>query len=582
MRSSLDNPDSDNDGSYHEEVDESSVNEKDDKSLVDEEDGESLVNEEDFINEADKALHSDSGDSEVCPQTLQPQFYSKESKSKTTITTNVKPETRGVKGQKKTFALPLDRQSFQTSIHEEATVDDKGYPLLPNGDTVYVKQEDQDAPTNWGTFAFAYTTSGDGKDKAKRKKRPTDWQTKRKGFVSRPQICKAARCHGVLSYIPCHNTLCRMDEHTSGWGIIRHSGIHDHQWPRRSKPEKLSLDKFGKRVIANPEMGPLRHKVGRAPAGQKNIDPASNIHPAFGHLHRTGYYRRRILVTSGVIPEAKVPGAGDSFVMDMCHWGEHGLLERSSSFKPRDAHMTFQTEWMTQQLLSRDEDKNVYSGGLLSDVTYKFFLNSYLLSTSMYHEDLRRWIPIQFTWLKGLTEEHYASHFKTLMKQIKEADMTQIECDTLVRQVVDFSAAQKNGFIIAYMDVFKETDRAVALDKLKGCEEHFRAQVTRVKRNRNIIPVDDEGAFDKQARELMKQDKPGGMNFDQKIAQMRKDFPKAKRWLEWWTAADIKSMLFKSRTKRIDDDGLCDDMPATTNAQESLHRVYYMITETVQ
>ncbi|EGG03666.1 uncharacterized protein MELLADRAFT_90037 [Melampsora larici-populina 98AG31] len=260
----------------------------------------------------------------------------------------------------------------------------------------------------------------------------------------------------------------------------------------------------------------------------------------------------------------------------MCHWAEHGMLERSSSFKPRNAHMTFQTEWMTRQLLSRDEDNNVHSGGLLSNVTYKFFANGHLLSTSMYNKDLRRWIPILFTWLRSLTEEHYSAHFETLMSQIKAADMTAAERDTLVRQVVDFSAAQKNGFIMAYMEVFQETDRAVALDKLKGCEEHFRAQVTRVKRNRNIIPADNE--FEKAARGLMKPDKPGGLNCDEKIAQMRKNFPKAKRWLEWWTAANIKAMIFKARPKRIDYDGLCTNMPATTNAQESLHRVYYMIT----
>lgn len=63
------------------------------------------------------------------------------------------------------------------------------------------------------------------------------------------------------------------------------------------------------------------------------------------------------------------------------------------------------------------------------------------------------------------------------------------------------------------------------------------------------------------------------------MVKMRKDFPKAKRWLEWWQASDIQSMLFKSRRKQIDDDDLCDDvMPATTNAQESMHRVYYMIS----
>lgn len=154
--------------------------------------------------------------------------------------------------------------------------------------------------------------------------------------------------------------------------------------------------------------------------------------------------------------------------------------------------MTFQTEWMAAQLVSRDEDKDVYRGGLLSDVTYKLFANGYLLSTSMYHEDLRSWIPIQFTWLKGLTEEHYSAHFIALMMQIKAADMTSAERDTLVRQVVDFSTAQKNGFIMAYMEVFEEKDCAVALDKLKGCEEHSRAQVTRVKRSRNIIPPDRE------------------------------------------------------------------------------------------
>lgn len=150
----MDNSDSDSDTSYHEE--------------------------EDFINEADEALHSDAEDSDVSPQSLQPQFHSKKSTSQMTIpttSTKVKPKTRGVKGHKKTFGLPLDRQSFQTFIHEEATVNDEGYPLLPNGDTVYVKQEDQNDPTNWGTFAFTYTTSGDGKDKEKRK--PNNWRTVR-------------------------------------------------------------------------------------------------------------------------------------------------------------------------------------------------------------------------------------------------------------------------------------------------------------------------------------------------------------------------------------------------------------------
>lgn len=262
----------------------------------------------------------------------------------------------------------------------------------------------------------------------------------------------------------------------------------------------------------------------------------------------------------------------------------------SCSFLLQDIHMTFQTQWMANQLLSRDEHDKIYSGGLLSDVTYKFFANGYLLSTSMYHDDLRRWIPIQLTWLNGLTEENYASHFTTMMKQMRDAQLTDKDRDTLVRQVVDFSVAQKNGFIMAYMEVFQENDRSVALDKIKGCHEHFRAQVTRVKRNRAIIPAGDEvcdvdvvyfsviqricvystiwftwqETFEKDASDLLKETKPGGLSFDQKIAKLQKAFPKAKKWLEWWQAADIKAMLFKG-TK---------DLPAKTNAQEAMHRVY--------
>lgn len=84
--------------------------------------------------------------------------------------------------------------------------------------------------------------------------------------------------------------------------------------------------------------------------------------------------------------------------------------------------------------------------------------------------------------------------------------------------------------------------------------------------------------FQQQAYDLLKGEMTGS-DFDGKMKRLRHDFPKARRWIEWWQAADVKSMLFRSRPKRIDDDELCDDvMPDTTNAQESLHRVYYMIS----
>lgn len=107
--------------------------------------------------------------------------------STTTTITSSKAKKGSVLGVKKTFGLPLDRSSFSTLIHEEAFADKEGYPLLPNGNTVYVLQEGQKKPTNWGTFGFAYTTSGGGI------KEGSDWRTVR------------FSCLGV---IVCHSHQC--------------------------------------------------------------------------------------------------------------------------------------------------------------------------------------------------------------------------------------------------------------------------------------------------------------------------------------------------------------------------------------
>jgi hypothetical protein len=169
-----------------------------------------------------------------------------------------------------------------------------------------------------------------------------------------------------------------------------------------------------------------------------------------------------------------------------------GLLIISSSFKPGIEHFTFQTKWMGEQLIRRDHNNEVYSGGLLSDVTYRLFETGYLLSTSMFCEQTARWIPVQLLWIRGLSAEYYEVHFATLFEQFYRPSFTVSNRETLVWQAVDFSLAQREGFIAAHMKVFGVADRQQALAKLKGCHEHFRAQVTRVKRNWAVVPPEQE------------------------------------------------------------------------------------------
>jgi hypothetical protein len=54
--------------------------------------------------------------------------------------------------------------------------------------------------------------------------------------------------------------------------------------------------------------------------------------------------------------------------------------------------------------------------------------------------------------------------------------------------------------------------------------------------------------------------------------EMRRQFPKIRAWLDWWTMADVEAILFPSRRKMLEDSPNGDDgIPSSKNAQESMH-----------
>ncbi|PLW25828.1 hypothetical protein PCANC_23233 [Puccinia coronata f. sp. avenae] len=79
---------------------------------------------------------------------------------------------------------------------------------------------------------------------------------------------------------------------------------------------------------------------------------------------------------------------------------------------------------------------------------------------------------------------------------------------------------------------------------------------------------------------LLKKCTDNGPTHEEKIDELCRRFPRARQWLDWWNAANVSSMLFPSRRKLLDDSLEDDDgLPSTTNAQESMHRLYYMISD---
>ncbi|EGG01618.1 uncharacterized protein MELLADRAFT_92004 [Melampsora larici-populina 98AG31] len=144
------------------------------------------------------------------------------------------------------------------------------------------------------------------------------------------------------------------------------------------------------------------------------------------------------------------------------------------------------------------------------------------------------------------------------------------------------------------MEVFNCHDPNVALSKLHGCKWHYMQAVTQIQKNRKIVKAKQVGTWEKKCKELLLPDGPGVEDLDTRFEELRRMFPLAKRWIEWWGAADIQAMLFPARKRMpLDDPPLPgedsdpedegdgprrrSELPSTTNGQESMHRVYYTL-----
>ncbi|EFP89143.2 uncharacterized protein PGTG_14984 [Puccinia graminis f. sp. tritici CRL 75-36-700-3] len=498
---------------------------------------------------------------------------------------------------KKVFFLPTGNEV--TFIDHDCTLDSEGYPLLPNGKTIFVKPPGVEI-TNWGEVGYTKKVGTEFRSKGLWKLRrvnclgvircdqpgcrwagsPPTGQICMKTWLEKHPKCRGlnGKCPGQARHVPCKNTIARFDTNTeTGWSILRHYGTHKHPWPEAKKPDKLAKKKLKAEIAKNPKEGAFSLKIGKPSAPKDPFDSVLKIHPSLAHADQLRYHRRQMLTDLGIVPGKKGANIDDKFLIDMFQWNKCGLRIISAGFQEDAEHFTFQTEWMAKRLVARDIDHKVYSQGLVSDVTYRFFLNGYLLSTSMFCEELSRWIPVQLTWIRGLSENYYKIHFATLFRQFLKPDITKEERDVLVCNVVDFSAAQREGFVEAYWEVFGICDKKIVLGKLQGCHEHFWAQVTRVKKNRHIVMPDEENLFQSMFLALIKEPKKDDPTHEEKIDELRRRFPKARKWFDWWTMADVEAMLFPTRRAQEEDGPERSGQPTlTTNAQESLHWLYYM------
>ncbi|OAV93845.1 hypothetical protein PTTG_09709 [Puccinia triticina 1-1 BBBD Race 1] len=475
------------------------------------------------------------------------------------------------------WELPLDFASFRTFIDHGCTLDRENYPIYPNGATTFVKEANQ-IIVNFGSVGFTKTTGVEKRAKG-------IWKVQRV-YCLGALVCDMDTCQWVGSPPTARGAIqeyidsaqeppANAQEKSSGFLATRQQ--HDLIFMSRPGGHYSDIEvcmiihglnpknptPSHVRIVKNPTKGALKLKMGQSESLDDPLTSVTDIHSLLVNADRLRYYRRLMLCELNIVPDKLGAGVGDKFMMDMFQWNKRGLLVISSGFQTESEHFTFQTKWMANRLMAQDQNNEVYQGGLISDVTFCFFENDYLLTTSMFCEQTARWI-----W--GLSTNYYKLHFTALLRQIVRPDLTPAKRDLMVRQVVDFSLAQLEGFKAAYMDVFACTDPTRAAKMIKGCTSTF------VPRDLTSLFQAD---FQKKCMALLDPIEEGGPTHEEKIDEIRRLFPKTKRWLDWWTMSDVQAMLFPSRWPMLDDhpDGN-DGLPDTTNAIKSMHRVYYMIS----
>ncbi|KAJ7190032.1 hypothetical protein GGX14DRAFT_328543, partial [Mycena pura] len=390
------------------------------------------------------------------------------------------------------------------------------------------------------------------------------------------QLSQSCVCGGKLHHQPCGllSTL-----HTYKNGVFYQNG-GNHQHSRPTVRLHLGADEreqFSKIVEQHPKTGPLQLVVGH-PTATGPAPSVANISPVLLNTDRVKYERRRVLKGGDGL-------GGDNFLKEFAKFeGANPDFIRKSQFGQVSV-IIMQTSFMASRLIksvSMDDDA---VGGLVSDAAHGFWRerNSLLVVSSTYEPvHLKCWVPVLITYSNGGSAEHYRIHFFELFASFAEqCDQRKIELiDDMFANVVDFSEAERKGFILAFVDFWMERapdERSVqelldtAPKLLKGCAQHFRNQITRVKKISGVVDPSQTDIFENYAKRLLKCNNIEEFTAD--ANEFIRAFPKAETWIRWWMLPAHACMLFPSF--RIMKLALWKSIPDTTNAEEAMHWKLY-------
>ncbi|XP_006464141.1 hypothetical protein AGABI2DRAFT_120917 [Agaricus bisporus var. bisporus H97] len=288
--------------------------------------------------------------------------------------------------------------------------------------------------------------------------------------------------------------------------------------------------------------------------------PVSDISDAYLNNDRVAVQRNNIL------RQYKQPNGGDDFLQQLQQF--HGkrpdfILHESFTTLPKTV-IVLQTPWMREQSVHDATLDGPYNG-IVTDGAHGFWKsNSAVLQvSSVYSMSM---------------DVHFLSLFWGIVKVVKSRGGD--DFDPHFATVMDFSQAQREGFILAYIELYstqpgevrdETTLRNTAEGLLKGCTEHFRQAASHVGVKHAVVDPSKQDDF---VNRVIRLSKVSAYEDYEKIARgLINEFPRATKFLAWWLRPSRAKMIMESQ--RAMEDDLWNLLPDTTNAQEAAHWATY-------
>lgn len=205
---------------------------------------------------------------------------------------------------------------------------------------------------------------------------------------------------------------------------------------------------------------------------------------------------------------------------------------------------------------------------IVTDVTYKAVEHGYYLCSSvLYVPALNKHLVIYQAIIGGLETRYFTKYFESLFEHFE------INLEKFMGVIMDFSSAQRKGFLEAYERAYFKTSQPLPDGRrfLKGCYMHWMQSVQRLVSNYAVIPREQSKQFLQLVYTLRTTD--SYPIYMQSILDLAISYPNCKKWLKWWLQPSNASMIF--RCGSFQHPALLNHHVRTTNAVESYHGVLY-------